>query len=106
MGHWAKPPVSPVMHLTPLSLIHASVFNLRLSFNSRPHARTLAVAPRYQAVVVLTQGEIGRPLLIMDNLQSTTGCPTVVEFWQGLRLDRDLDVEEQDDNPDKRFTQV
>jgi hypothetical protein len=30
----------------------------------------------------------------------------VVEFRQGLRLDRDLDVEEQDDNPDKRFTQV
>jgi hypothetical protein len=43
-------------------------------------------------------------LLITDNLQSTTGCPTVVEFRQGLHLDRDLDVEEQNDNPDKRFT--
>jgi hypothetical protein len=45
-------------------------------------------------------------VLITDNLQSTTGCPTVVEFRQGLCLDRDLDVEEQDDNLDKRFTQV
>jgi hypothetical protein len=53
-----------------------------------------------------TGGGDNAALLITDNLQSTTGCPTVVEFWQGLRLDRDLDVEEQDDNPDKRFTQV